>query len=171
MSSSSRNRDSISKQRGDEMSSRLIPPKPGASAFTVRTISSGSVVSRQIGQASMWPNSLKSIALPSITGRAASGPISPRPSTAVLGLGDIGPEAALPVMEGKAMLFKEFGHIDAWPICLDTTDPDEIVRTVKALAPGFGGINLEDISSPRCFEIESRLREELDIPVFHDDQD
>ncbi len=91
--------------------------------------------------------------------------------TAVLGLGDIGPEAALPVMEGKAMLFKEFGHIDAWPICLDTTDPDEIVRTVKALAPGFGGINLEDISSPRCFEVESRLREELDIPVFHDDQD
>jgi malate dehydrogenase (oxaloacetate-decarboxylating) len=86
-------------------------------------------------------------------------------------LGDIGPAAALPVMEGKAMLFKEFGHIDAWPICLSTTDPDEIVRTVKALAPGFGGINLEDISSPRCFDVESRLREELDIPVFHDDQD
>jgi malate dehydrogenase (oxaloacetate-decarboxylating) len=91
--------------------------------------------------------------------------------TAVLGLGDIGPEAALPVMEGKAMLFKEFGHVDAWPICVGTTDPDEIVRTVKALAPGFGGINLEDISAPRCFEVESRLREELDIPVFHDDQD
>jgi malate dehydrogenase (oxaloacetate-decarboxylating) len=91
--------------------------------------------------------------------------------TAVLGLGDIGPEAALPVMEGKAMLFKEFGHVDAWPICLATTDVDEIVRTVKALAPGFGGINLEDISAPRCFEIESRLHQELDIPVFHDDQD
>ncbi len=91
--------------------------------------------------------------------------------TAVLGLGDIGPRAALPVMEGKAMLFKEFGHVDAWPICLDTKDPDEIVRIVKALAPGFGGINLEDISAPRCFQIESRLREELDIPVFHDDQD
>ncbi|MEO8457993.1 MAG: NAD-dependent malic enzyme [Chloroflexota bacterium] len=91
--------------------------------------------------------------------------------TAVLGLGDIGPLAALPVMEGKAMLFKEFGHVDAWPICLDTTDPGEIVAIVKALAPGFGGINLEDISAPRCFEIESRLRELLDIPVFHDDQD
>jgi malate dehydrogenase (oxaloacetate-decarboxylating) len=90
--------------------------------------------------------------------------------TAVLGLGDIGPEAALPVMEGKAILFKEFGGIDAWPICLATTDPDEIVRTVKALAPVFGGINLEDISAPRCFEIEARLRAELDIPVFHDDQ-
>jgi malate dehydrogenase (oxaloacetate-decarboxylating) len=91
--------------------------------------------------------------------------------TAVLGLGDIGPCAALPVMEGKAMLFKEFGHVDAWPICLDTTDVDEIVRIVKALAPGFGGINLEDISAPRCFDIESRLRQEVDIPVFHDDQD
>jgi len=91
--------------------------------------------------------------------------------TAVLGLGDIGPEAALPVMEGKAMLFKEFGNVDAWPICLATTDPDEIVRTVAALAPGFGGINLEDIAAPRCFEVESRLREMLDIPVFHDDQD
>ncbi len=90
--------------------------------------------------------------------------------TAVLGLGDIGPEAALPVMEGKAILFKEFGGVDAWPICLATTDPDEIVRTVKALAPVFGGINLEDISAPRCFEIEERLRAELDIPVFHDDQ-
>jgi len=90
--------------------------------------------------------------------------------TAVLGLGDIGPEAALPVMEGKAILFKEFGGIDAWPICLATTDPDEIVRTVVALAPVFGGINLEDISAPRCFEIEARLREELSIPVFHDDQ-
>jgi malate dehydrogenase (oxaloacetate-decarboxylating) len=90
--------------------------------------------------------------------------------TAVLGLGDIGPLAALPVMEGKAMLFKEFGDVDAWPICLDTKDPDEIVNTVKHLAPGFGGINLEDISAPRCFEIEDRLRNELDIPVFHDDQ-
>jgi len=90
--------------------------------------------------------------------------------TAVLGLGDIGPEAALPVMEGKAILFKEFGGIDAWPICLSTTDPDEIVRTVAAIAPGFGGINLEDIAAPRCFEIEARLRETLDIPVFHDDQ-
>ena len=90
--------------------------------------------------------------------------------TAVLGLGDIGPEAALPVMEGKAILFKEFAGIDAWPICLATTDTDEIVRTVAAIAPVFGGINLEDISAPRCFEIERRLREELDIPVFHDDQ-
>jgi malate dehydrogenase (oxaloacetate-decarboxylating) len=90
--------------------------------------------------------------------------------TAVLGLGDIGPEAAMPVMEGKAVLFKEFGGIDAWPICLATRDPDEIVAVCKAIAPGFGGINLEDISAPRCFEIESRLREELDIPVFHDDQ-
>jgi malate dehydrogenase (oxaloacetate-decarboxylating) len=90
--------------------------------------------------------------------------------TAVLGLGDIGPLAAMPVMEGKAMLFKEFGDVDAWPICLDTKDSDEIVNTVKYLAPGFGGINLEDISAPRCFEIEERLRKELDIPVFHDDQ-
>src|SRR6187397_1792441 len=90
--------------------------------------------------------------------------------TAVLGLGDIGPEAAMPVMEGKAMLFKEFGGVDAFPICLDTKDPDEIVAAVKAIAPGFGGINLEDISAPRCFEIERRLREELSIPVFHDDQ-
>ncbi len=90
--------------------------------------------------------------------------------TAVLGLGDIGPAAALPVMEGKAMLFREFGGIDAWPLALDTTDVDEIVSTVKALAPVFGGINLEDISAPRCFEIERRLDESLDIPVFHDDQ-
>jgi malate dehydrogenase (oxaloacetate-decarboxylating) len=90
--------------------------------------------------------------------------------TAVLGLGDIGPQAALPVMEGKAALFKRFADIDAWPICLDTTDIDEIVRTVELIAPGFGGINLEDISAPRCFEIEARLRERLDIPVFHDDQ-
>jgi malate dehydrogenase (oxaloacetate-decarboxylating) len=90
--------------------------------------------------------------------------------TAVLGLGDIGPRAAMPVMEGKAMLFKEFAGVDAFPICLDTRDPDEIVATVKAIAPGFGGINLEDISAPRCFEIERRLRDELDIPVFHDDQ-
>ena len=90
--------------------------------------------------------------------------------TAVLGLGDIGPEAAMPVMEGKAVLFKEFADVDAFPICLDTTDADEIVAIVKALAPTFGGINLEDISSPRCFEIENRLIDELDIPVFHDDQ-
>jgi len=90
--------------------------------------------------------------------------------TAVLGLGDIGPEAALPVMEGKAVLFKEFADINAFPICLDTKDPDEIVRTVELIAPVFGGINLEDISAPRCFEIERRLRESLDIPVFHDDQ-
>jgi len=90
--------------------------------------------------------------------------------TAVLGLGDIGPFAAMPVMEGKAMLFKEFAGVDAFPICLDTKDPGEIVRTVKAIAPGFGAINLEDISAPRCFEIEERLRHELDIPVFHDDQ-
>ena len=90
--------------------------------------------------------------------------------TAVLGLGDIGPEAAMPVMEGKCMLFKSFGAIDAWPICLDTTDPDRIVDAVEAIAPGFGGILLEDISAPRCFEIEDRLKEKLDIPVFHDDQ-
>ena len=90
--------------------------------------------------------------------------------TAVLGLGDIGPRAAMPVMEGKAMLFKEFAGVDAFPICLDTKDPEEIIATVKAIAPAFGGINLEDISAPRCFEIESRLRDELDIPVFHDDQ-
>lgn len=90
--------------------------------------------------------------------------------TAVLGLGDIGPEAAMPVMEGKAMLFKEFGGVDAFPICLDTKDTEEIIRTVKAIAPGFGGINLEDISAPRCFEIEERLVKELDIPVMHDDQ-
>lgn len=90
--------------------------------------------------------------------------------SAVLGLGDIGPEAAMPVMEGKAMLFKEFGGVDAFPICLATKDPDEIVATVRHLAPTFGGINLEDISAPRCFEIEDRLKAELDIPVFHDDQ-
>jgi malate dehydrogenase (oxaloacetate-decarboxylating) len=90
--------------------------------------------------------------------------------TAVLGLGDIGPAAAMPVMEGKAMLFKEFANIDAYPICLDTKDVDQIVSIVKAIAPGFGGINLEDISAPRCFEVERRLRDELDIPVFHDDQ-
>jgi malate dehydrogenase (oxaloacetate-decarboxylating) len=90
--------------------------------------------------------------------------------TAVLGLGDIGPEAAMPVMEGKAMLFKEFAGVDAFPICLDTKDADEIVETVRRIAPGFGGINLEDISAPRCFEIEDRLKEDLDIPVFHDDQ-
>ncbi|MEE1928097.1 NAD-dependent malic enzyme [Streptomyces sp. TRM 70351] len=90
--------------------------------------------------------------------------------SAVLGLGNIGPHAALPVMEGKAALFKRFAGIDAWPLCLDTQDPDAIVEIVKAIAPGFAGINLEDISAPRCFEIEARLREALDIPVFHDDQ-
>jgi malate dehydrogenase (oxaloacetate-decarboxylating) len=90
--------------------------------------------------------------------------------TAVLGLGDIGPEAALPVMEGKALLFKEFAGVDAWPICLATRDEDEIVAVVRAIAPAFGGINLEDIAAPRCFSIEQRLRDQLDIPVFHDDQ-
>lgn len=90
--------------------------------------------------------------------------------SAVLGLGNIGPKAAMPVMEGKAILFKEFADIDAFPICLDTQDSEEIIRTVKYLTPTFGGINLEDISAPRCFEIERRLRQELDIPVFHDDQ-
>ncbi len=90
--------------------------------------------------------------------------------TAVLGLGDIGPEAAMPVMEGKCMLFKEFGGVDAFPICLDSKDPDEIIRAVTLIAPAFGGINLEDISAPRCFEIEARLQASLDIPVFHDDQ-
>ena len=88
----------------------------------------------------------------------------------MLGLGDIGPEASMPVMEGKCMLFKEFAGVDAFPIVLDTKDPDAIVATVEAIAPGFGGINLEDISAPRCFEIEERLRASLDIPVFHDDQ-
>jgi malate dehydrogenase (oxaloacetate-decarboxylating) len=90
--------------------------------------------------------------------------------SAVLGLGNIGPEAALPVMEGKAALFKRFANVDAWPVCLDTQDVDEIVRTVQLIAPVYGGINLEDISAPRCFEVERRLRELLDIPVFHDDQ-
>lgn len=90
--------------------------------------------------------------------------------TAVLGLGDIGPQASLPVMEGKAILFKEFGGVDAFPICLDTKNEDEIIAVVKAIAPGFGGINLEDISAPRCFGIEACLKRELDIPVFHDDQ-
>ncbi|HVX55429.1 NADP-dependent malic enzyme [Nocardioides sp.] len=90
--------------------------------------------------------------------------------TAVLGLGDIGPDAAMPVMEGKAVLFKQFGGVDSIPICLATTDVDEIVETVVRMAPSFGGINLEDISAPRCFEIEERLKERLDIPVFHDDQ-
>jgi malate dehydrogenase (oxaloacetate-decarboxylating) len=90
--------------------------------------------------------------------------------TAILGLGDLGPRAAMPVMEGKAMLFKAFGGVDAWPICVDTKDQDEIVELVKQIAPGFGGINLEDISAPRCFYIEERLKKELDIPVFHDDQ-
>src|SRR5271155_5935765 len=90
--------------------------------------------------------------------------------TAVLGLGDIGPAAAMPVMEGKCCLFKEFAGVDAFPICLDTTDTDEIVRAVELIAPAFGGVNLEDISAPRCFEIEERLKEQLDIPVFHDDQ-
>src|SRR4051812_27749392 len=90
--------------------------------------------------------------------------------SAVLGLGNIGPAAAMPVMEGKAALFKCFGGVDAWPVVLDTQDTDEIVRIVKAIAPAYGGINLEDIAAPRCFEIEERLREQLDIPVFHDDQ-
>lgn len=90
--------------------------------------------------------------------------------SAILGLGNLGPEAALPVMEGKAILFKHFGGVDAFPICLDTQDTEEIIKTVKYLAPVFGGINLEDISAPRCFEIEKRLKEELDIPVMHDDQ-
>jgi len=90
--------------------------------------------------------------------------------TAVLGLGNIGPEAGLPVMEGKALLFKRFGGIDAFPICLDTEDPEEIIRTVKLISPVFGGINLEDIKAPECFYIEEKLKEELDIPVFHDDQ-
>ncbi len=90
--------------------------------------------------------------------------------SAVLGLGNIGPEAAMPVMEGKALLFKEFGGVDAWPICLSTQEPDAIVAAVEAIAPGFGGINLEDIAAPRCFEVEERLRASLDIPVFHDDQ-
>ncbi|NYD59678.1 malate dehydrogenase (oxaloacetate-decarboxylating) [Nocardioides marinisabuli] len=90
--------------------------------------------------------------------------------TAVLGLGDIGPAAAMPVMEGKAVLFKQFGGVDAVPICLDTTDTEQIIETVARLAPSFGGVNLEDISAPRCFEIEDRLKEMLDIPVFHDDQ-
>ncbi len=90
--------------------------------------------------------------------------------TAVLGLGDIGPRAAMPVMEGKALLFKELANVDAFPLCLATKDPDEIVMIVKAVSPAFGGVNLEDISAPRCFEIEDRLRKELDIPVFHDDQ-
>ena len=90
--------------------------------------------------------------------------------TAVLGLGNIGPEAAMPVMEGKAVLFKEFGGVDAFPICLETTDTEEIIKAVKYIAPCFGGINLEDIASPKCFEVEARLEKELDIPVFHDDQ-
>jgi malate dehydrogenase (oxaloacetate-decarboxylating) len=90
--------------------------------------------------------------------------------TAILGLGDIGPEAGMPVMEGKCLLFKAFGDVDAYPLCIDSKDPDEIVRTIKLLSGSFGGINLEDISAPRCFEIETRLKAELDIPVFHDDQ-
>ena len=90
--------------------------------------------------------------------------------SAILGLGNLGPEASLPVMEGKAMLFKEFGGVDAFPICLKTKDPEAIISVVKLISPGFGGINLEDISAPRCFEIEDRLKRDLDIPVFHDDQ-
>ena len=90
--------------------------------------------------------------------------------SAVLGLGNIGPAAAMPVMEGKAALFKAFGGVDAFPICLDTQDTDEIIETVIRIAPAFGGINLEDIAAPRCFEIEARLNDALDIPVFHDDQ-
>ena len=90
--------------------------------------------------------------------------------SAVLGLGNIGPLAAMPVMEGKCVLFKEFGNVNAFPICLDTQDTEEIIETIVRIAPAFGGINLEDISAPRCFEIEERLKERLDIPVFHDDQ-
>lgn len=90
--------------------------------------------------------------------------------SAVLGLGDMGPEASMPVMEGKVVLFKQFANVDAWPVALDTTGTEEIIRTVKAIAPAYGGINLEDISAPRCFEVEARLRQELGIPVFHDDQ-
>lgn len=90
--------------------------------------------------------------------------------TRVLGLGDIGPEAAMPVMEGKAALFKTFGDVDAVPVCLDTKDPDEFIRTVKLLQPNYAGVNLEDISSPKCYEIEDKLKEICDIPVFHDDQ-
>ena len=90
--------------------------------------------------------------------------------SAVLGLGDIGPEAALPVMEGKSMLFKEFANIDAFPLALSTRNSEDIIKTIKFISPAFGGINLEDISAPRCFEIEERLKKELDIPVFHDDQ-
>ena len=90
--------------------------------------------------------------------------------TAILGLGDIGPEAGMPVMEGKCALFKAFGNVDAFPICLKTKDSEEIIKTIKIISGSFGGINLEDISAPRCFEIERRLKEELDIPVFHDDQ-
>ncbi|WP_034671088.1 malate dehydrogenase, partial [Bacillus panaciterrae] len=90
--------------------------------------------------------------------------------TAVLGLGNIGPKAAMPVMEGKALLFKSFADVDAFPICLDTTDPDKIVEVVKLLEPTFGGVNLEDIAAPQCFEIEDRLRKVCDIPIFHDDQ-
>ena len=90
--------------------------------------------------------------------------------SAVLGLGNIGPVAAMPVMEGKAALFKRFANVDAWPLCLDSQDTDEIVRAVEMIAPGFGGVNLEDIAAPRCFEIEARLKESLNIPVFHDDQ-
>ena len=90
--------------------------------------------------------------------------------TAVLGLGDIGAAAAMPVMEGKAILFKEFGGVDAFPICLDTKDPEQVIEAVRLLAPTFGGVNLEDISSPNCFYIEETLEKELDIPVFHDDQ-
>src|SRR5690606_4276923 len=91
-------------------------------------------------------------------------------ASAGLGLGNIGPDAPLPVMEGKAALFKKFAGVDAWPVCLDTQDTEEIIRTCEILAPQYAGINLEDISAPRCFEIEARLREKLDIPVFHDDQ-
>src|SRR5215467_4824600 len=147
-------------------------------------ISSVSWVSSTTGQASTPPKRLNSAALPSITGSAAAGPMLPSPSTAdpsvytvavvtdgsaVLGLGNIGPAAALPVMEGKAALFKRFGGVDAWPVVLDTQDTEEIIRIVRAIAPAYGGVNLEDIAAPRCFEIEARLRELLDIPVFHDD--
>src|SRR5665648_1032482 len=151
----------------------------------VFTMSSTSLLFMQRGKASTSPNSLKRTHLPSITGIAASGPMSPRPrtavpsvttrqsvtdGTAVLGLGDIGPEAAMPVMEGKAMLFKQLANVDAYPVCVRTSGVEELVAIGKAIAPGFGGINLEDVAAPVCFEVERRLQDELDIPVFHDDQ-
>src|SRR5665648_333296 len=151
----------------------------------VFTMSSTSLLFMQRGKASTSPNSLKRTHLPSITGIAASGPMSPRPrtavpsvtlclvvtdGTAVLGLGDIGPEAAMPVMEGKCVLFKEFGDVDAFPLCIKSKDVDDIVKTIHLISGSFGGVNLEDIAAPRCFEIERKLKEICDIPIFHDDQ-